>query len=186
MFTLTHQPHPLSTTHFTRSRFEGLELVNRSRTDLLRELIKFAFGDSLRYAGIPGHWVDCEVKSLFVSDAAPEFQIRFIVRHRDGHLLRHAHALQNDILRRLYRYQPNEHFSSYDWVWTYSKECEVTLASLPSAEEWRKTLTDGRRQRLTPTRRGSVPDRSFYSPHAAIPKSDANPLRSIFSSLTRS
>ena len=110
--------------------------ANPQHSDIRRELIRVVLKDTLRQHGIPFHWLACEVIIIPRGPGEEELHIQIVILKWHEQLLRHALALQQQLLLGLDRFDPSVDHSKYMISWRISPDCGCPVAWMPDPAIW--------------------------------------------------
>ena len=132
------------------------ELGNHAATR--RELIRVLARDSLRYAGIPNDWIECQVLLLPSRTGETFMHARLVVKHWDERLMRYAYAFQRRLMAEIERFEPN----ASDWLqsitWQYLADDECPYRELPDPASWTAKAPEPPARRAEPVPEPEVDD----------------------------
>ena len=114
---------------------------SQQHSDIRRELIRVVLKDTLRLHGVPFHWLACEVIIIPRAPGEEELQIQLVVLKWHDQLLRHALALQQQLLLGLDRFDPSVDHSKYMVSWRISPDCGCPEAWMPDPKIWLENAT---------------------------------------------
>lgn len=110
--------------------------------DVLRELIRVAFRDTMRQTGVPAQWLDCEVHQRPGPAGTTQTEVHLMIKCWSGHLLRYSQAFQHQFQECLERYDPSTDHSGLEWLWKFAPDCGNPFPKMPPPEEWAKKLEE--------------------------------------------
>lgn len=110
--------------------------TSQPHSDIRRELIRVVLKDTLRQHGIPFHWLACEVIIIPRGPGEEELHIQIVILKWHEQLLRHALALQQQLLLGLDRFDPSVDHSKYMISWRISPDCGCPVAWMPDPAIW--------------------------------------------------
>ncbi len=110
------------------------DLGNQAATR--RELIRVLARDTLRYAGIPGDWVECHVLMLPSRTGETFMHARLVVKHWDERLLRYAFAFQRRLMGEIERFEPGAAQWLLSITWQYMVDMDCPYRELPEPASW--------------------------------------------------
>ena len=121
---------------FAHSVLPSAANSSQPATDIRRELIRFAFQDTLRATGVPPQWLDCAVRYIKTGKHEERVQIQLVMKDWNSQLLRYALAFQNELMHCLDRYEPGVDHSEHEWLWRYALDCGSPFPDMPPPETW--------------------------------------------------
>jgi hypothetical protein len=110
--------------------------LTQQHTDIQRELVRVVLKDTLRMHGIPAGWIGCEVTVMSRRSQSEDMFVHLIINKWHEALLRHAPALQQQLIEGLNRFEPNVDHSKYIVSWRFSPACECPITRMPDPRFW--------------------------------------------------
>lgn len=139
---LGRQPHG----SFEHSRFlDPATDFQRSRQDadagdspmaVRKDLLRVVLRTTLTRNGLPPSWIGAEALSASSRNREPGLHVRFVVRHWDERIMRHAPALQADFEQRLLTFDPLASQWLRGFSWRYDLPEQSVCPALPHPGSW--------------------------------------------------
>lgn len=140
LFGLKSQPKTASGTASRESEV-SVPGDEQSTIAVRQQLIQVLLRDTARRAGIPSHWLDCQMLLTSNPKGGEGMYLRIIMKHWDLRLLTYAAAFQKVLMGDIMRFEPraNEWLHGISWQLDGGDSCPHQ--DLPDPTIWMQSTT---------------------------------------------